>query len=267
MAARTCRNAKPMRSPGHGTRRSLPVGAATRCCDASTETLGVALLKALGRCTAAGARPRPATDRNHEIDRNRRHGPATAIARDVIARFPDSRVVIFAGATTPRLPGCRGCGGGRARDREALDDAAVAAGGAARRADRPWSVDPARGPLPPPSRGRLDRRVRHRRQRRDFALDATVPHSAAAPSSTTTGSRRGRRDPSRRRDRCRGRARRRARPPPSRSSIFHVWPGGFRSGLREWPVESWRELIRRAHAAGFRSCSRAAPRTPGAPWR
>jgi heptosyltransferase-3 len=27
--------------------------------------------------------------------------------------------------------------------------------------------------------------------------------------------------------------------------VFHLWPGGFRSELREWPADSWRELARR----------------------
>jgi heptosyltransferase-3 len=34
--------------------------------------------------------------------------------------------------------------------------------------------------------------------------------------------------------------------------VFHLWPGGFRSELREWPAASWRELIDRVRAAGYR---------------
>lgn len=33
--------------------------------------------------------------------------------------------------------------------------------------------------------------------------------------------------------------------------VFHLWPGGFRSELREWPADSWLELARRMTAAGF----------------
>jgi ADP-heptose:LPS heptosyltransferase len=33
--------------------------------------------------------------------------------------------------------------------------------------------------------------------------------------------------------------------------VFHMWPGGFRSELREWPAASWRELIDRVRAAGY----------------
>lgn len=34
--------------------------------------------------------------------------------------------------------------------------------------------------------------------------------------------------------------------------VFHLWPGGFRSELREWPASSWRELVDRVRAAGYR---------------
>lgn len=40
-------------------------------------------------------------------------------------------------------------------------------------------------------------------------------------------------------------------PAPDPYVIFHLWPGGFRSELREWPAASWRELIERVRAAGF----------------
>ena len=33
--------------------------------------------------------------------------------------------------------------------------------------------------------------------------------------------------------------------------VFHMWPGGFRSELREWPTESWRELARRLTGEEF----------------
>jgi heptosyltransferase-3 len=34
-------------------------------------------------------------------------------------------------------------------------------------------------------------------------------------------------------------------------AVFHLWPGGFRSELREWPPDSWRELARRFADRGF----------------
>ena len=42
-----------------------------------------------------------------------------------------------------------------------------------------------------------------------------------------------------------------APPAPDPYVIFHLWPGGFRSQLREWPAASWRELIDRVQAAGY----------------
>jgi ADP-heptose:LPS heptosyltransferase len=33
--------------------------------------------------------------------------------------------------------------------------------------------------------------------------------------------------------------------------VFHLWPGGFRSELREWPPESWRCLAGRLAKGGF----------------
>jgi ADP-heptose:LPS heptosyltransferase len=33
--------------------------------------------------------------------------------------------------------------------------------------------------------------------------------------------------------------------------VFHLWPGGFRSELREWPPESWRSLAGRLAKSGF----------------
>jgi heptosyltransferase III len=33
--------------------------------------------------------------------------------------------------------------------------------------------------------------------------------------------------------------------------VFHLWPGGYRSELKEWPLSSWRELARRLAARGY----------------
>ena len=41
-------------------------------------------------------------------------------------------------------------------------------------------------------------------------------------------------------------------PPVARPYVvFHLWPGGFRSNLKEWPEESWRVLAARLAAEGF----------------
>lgn len=40
--------------------------------------------------------------------------------------------------------------------------------------------------------------------------------------------------------------------PPDPYVVFHLWPGGFRSELREWPQASWRELAERLGVLGYR---------------
>jgi ADP-heptose:LPS heptosyltransferase len=39
--------------------------------------------------------------------------------------------------------------------------------------------------------------------------------------------------------------------PPGRMVVFHLWPGGYRSELKEWPADSWRELARRLVDSGY----------------
>lgn len=41
--------------------------------------------------------------------------------------------------------------------------------------------------------------------------------------------------------------------------VFHLFPGGFRSALREWPMENWLELARRMTQRGFRVLLSGAP--------
>jgi ADP-heptose:LPS heptosyltransferase len=33
--------------------------------------------------------------------------------------------------------------------------------------------------------------------------------------------------------------------------VFHLWPGGYRSELKEWPASSWRELAQRLVDRGY----------------
>jgi heptosyltransferase III len=40
-------------------------------------------------------------------------------------------------------------------------------------------------------------------------------------------------------------------PAPDPYVVLHLWPGGFRSELREWPVESWRDLAGRLAGEGY----------------
>ena len=42
------------------------------------------------------------------------------------------------------------------------------------------------------------------------------------------------------------------RPPAAQPFVvFHLWPGGYRSELKEWPLESWRELAARLVDRGY----------------
>jgi ADP-heptose:LPS heptosyltransferase len=40
-------------------------------------------------------------------------------------------------------------------------------------------------------------------------------------------------------------------PVPEPYVVFHMWPGGYRSELREWPAERWIELAQRVDGEGF----------------
>jgi heptosyltransferase-3 len=178
---------------------------------------------------------------------------ATAVARDIVSTFPDAEVVLFAGADNVALarlvPGVR------------IVELPAA---------RPWAA------LPKLRRERLDALLDFGQwsrvealyaalsgarwtagfatlgQRRHYAYDATVSHSAAVRELdnfrrlvATLG--------------VQSRSVPRFDPSPSGESppvtdpyvVFHLWPGGFRSELREWPAESWRALVRRIADAGF----------------
>jgi lipopolysaccharide heptosyltransferase III len=41
--------------------------------------------------------------------------------------------------------------------------------------------------------------------------------------------------------------------------VFHLWPGGFRSELKEWPLDSWRELATRLAGRGYSIVLTGAP--------
>src|SRR5205085_6461142 len=41
--------------------------------------------------------------------------------------------------------------------------------------------------------------------------------------------------------------------------VFHLWPGGYRSELKEWPAESWRELAARLVERGYSIVLTGAP--------
>ena len=97
-------------------------------------------------------------------------------------------------------------------------------------------------------------------QRRHYAYDETAPHSPevhelenfrrVAARIGVEGSSLPRIEP----------PAAQAEPPVSGPySVFHLWPGGFFSHLREWPLDSWRELARRLVERGFQILLSGAP--------
>jgi ADP-heptose:LPS heptosyltransferase len=177
----------------------------------------------------------------------------TAIIRDVMVAHPDAEVVVFAGADNADV----------ARLVPGVRTAQLATA-------RPWAV------IPRLRAERLDAIVDFGQwsrlealyaalsgaawkagfdtpgQRRHYAYDATVPHSASVSeisnyrelistlgvTSTSVPS---------------FRPAKPTRPLPVDGPfvVFHLWPGGFRSELREWPAESWRSLADRLTKSGF----------------
>jgi heptosyltransferase I len=89
--------------------------------------------------------------------------------------------------------------------------------------------------------------------RRHYAYDATVQHSAHLPElenfqrlaalMEVAPSARPHLSPS-------------GSPPPELQDmpyvVFHLWPGGFRGELRQWPDDCWRQLMRRFMQEGCR---------------
>lgn len=177
----------------------------------------------------------------------------TAIARDVSDAFPDAELVVFGGP-------------------ENVDIATLAPGVRVVRLStaKPWSA------IPQLRRERLDVLLDFGQwtrlealyaalsragwtcgfetdgQRRHYAYDQTVPHSGSVPEI----------------ENFRQLARQlrvestsepefsassNAAPPPVGEPyvVFHMWAGGFRSALREWPQDRWLELAGRFAAEGF----------------
>lgn len=177
----------------------------------------------------------------------------TAIARDLSYAFPDAELVVFGGP-------------------ENIDIATMVEGTRAvgLPTARPWSA------IPLLRRERLDVLLDFGQwtrlealyaalsragwtcgfetagQRRHYAYDSTVPHSGQVPEienfrqlarqlgveSSSEPEFDGSPTP--------------APPPvPEPYVVFHMWAGGFRSELREWPSDRWRDLAGRFAAAGF----------------
>lgn len=221
-----------------------------RALDAS---LGPLILRVLGR---RRKRSRPAAPRRIGVMKTTGIGDmvlASAVARDMKTAFPEATIVVFAG------PGNTGVA-------RLIGDATVVTLPTA----RPWRSIPliraARVDVlidlgqwtriealyAALSRARWSAGFHTRGFDRHFAYDATVEHSDQVGELEnyralvrTAGGTPG--------------ARPSFRPPvPGPEApvagpyvIFHLWPGGFRSELREWPAERWHALIDRVSAAGY----------------
>lgn len=223
-----------------------------RACDAA---LGPALLRLLGRLRRRRARPvRP---RRIGVMKTTGIGDmvlASAVVRDMQDAFPQASLVLFAG------PGNAGVA-------QLVENARVVTLPTA----RPWRAIPLiratrvdilldlgqwtrlEALYAALSRARWTAGFRTPGFDRHFAYDQNVPHSDRISELENF----------RAISRAAG-ATPRARPyfphrdvnyePPAPDPylVFHLWPGGFRSELREWPASSWRELVDHVRAAGYR---------------
>jgi ADP-heptose:LPS heptosyltransferase len=237
-----------MRIPIPFRRRFAPGGRGSGGLRLLDRTLAVALLASIG----AVRRKREPTPPLRRIGIMKSTGIgdmilATAVARDVIAAHPDAEVVLFAGADNADL--ARLVSGARVVQLPSAKPWAALPLLRAERLDAlvdlgQWSrVEALYAAL---SGARWTAGFATPGQRRHYAYDATVLHSAevreldnyrrlvatlgvdsrSLPSFTPSPG---------------------GASPPATDPyvVFHLWPGGFRSELREWPTASWRELARR----------------------
>ena len=208
-------------------------------------TLGIVLLATLG--AVRRKRMRMASPRRIGLMKTTGIGDMillTAIARDVVDAFPDADVILFGGP-------------------ENVDVAGLVRGARAVRlpTDKPWATVPLlrsqrldllvdfgqwtrlEGLYAALSRASWTLGFETPGQRRHYAYDATVRHSNDVHELENY----------RRLVRVLG-IESRAQPSFARSPdapsppvsepyvVFHLWPGGFRSELREWAPERWRQL-------------------------
>jgi ADP-heptose:LPS heptosyltransferase len=189
---------------------------------------------------------------------------ATAGVRDIAEAFPDAEIVLFAGADNADLarlvPGVRVVELAASRPWRTLPrlraerlDALIDLGQWTRLEALYAGLSGARWTAGFATPG----------QRRHYAYDATVSHSSDVreldnfrrlvallglePTSMPSF------HPTRASD----------RPPPPVDgpyAVLHMWPGGYRSELREWPAPSWRTL---AEIIGARGCSMVLTGGPG----
>jgi ADP-heptose:LPS heptosyltransferase len=217
------------------------------------ETVGSLAVAALGALTRR--RHRPAEPRRIGLMKTTGIGDVvllTAVVRDVAAAFPDAEVVLVCGAENAGL--ARTLEGVRVLEiPPAVPRRAIAI---LRRERFDWLLDFGQW-------SRLEAlyaRLSGARwtagfdtpgQRRGGAYDVAVPHGADVPELENY----------RRVADAAGvdssslpqlTAAAGAEPPAAGPFVvFHLWPGGFRSELREWPLERWRELAARMDGDGY----------------
>lgn len=239
---------------GRSLRRPAPGGRGSRALRLLDQTVAVALLWALG--SVRRKRMRPGAPSRIGVMKSTGIGDmilATAIIRDLVAAFPGVEIVVFAGADNADLA-------------RSIPEVRVVE----LRTAKPWSV------IPQLRAERLDVLIDLGQwsrlealyaalsgarwtagfdtagQRRHYAYDATVEHAGdvrelenfqrlVAPLGVVSQSR----------PRFEVTGAPTAPPTSERYAVFHLWPGGFRSELREWPAESWRELAFRVREDGL----------------
>ena len=251
-----------MRIPLRSSRRPAPGGRGSPFLRLLDRSLAVLLLIALGALSKR--RELPSSPRRIGIMKSTGIGDmilATAIARDVIVDFPDAEVVLFAGGDNADLarlvPGARVVQLSTAKPWAALPllraerlDALIDLGQWSRLEALYSALSGARWSAGFATAG----------QRRHYAYDATAEHSAtvseldnyrrltallgARPQSLP------RFEPSPQSP---------SPPAPDPYVVFHLWPGGYRSRLREWPAESWRSLARQLSEKGYSIVLTGAP--------
>jgi ADP-heptose:LPS heptosyltransferase len=217
------------------------------------ETLGIVAIAALGALTRR-RRP-PARPRRIGIMKTTGIGDVvllSAVVRDVAAAFPDAEVVLV----------CGGENAGLARTLDAVRIVEIPpavphrAIAILRRERLDWLLDFGQWSRLEALYARLSGArwtagFATPGQRRHAAYDVAVPHGADVPELENfrrVAAAAGVHSTSLPRLQAAGETEPSA---PDPFVVFHLWPGGYRSELREWPLDRWRELAARMDGDGY----------------
>jgi heptosyltransferase III len=216
-------------------------------------------------------RPRPTEPRRIGVLNSTNIGDTVLLApvlEDLARRFPDAEVVLFAGPVN--LPVARLIEGVTPVELRLSSPASAVRAIRAQRLDA--IVDFDQWPRVEPvycllSGAGWRAGFRSPGQHRHYAFDAAVDHSDAVhelENYRRLARLLGVESQSEPRIRAPG-ALAAERLPPSPYAVFHLWPTGVRSELKEWPWDRWRELARQLSARGLTvvltGSSADAPRT------